>query len=110
MNKTSTTKPTTTPRITTTTYQTAYVPIDIPVKDDPFVTPTLESLCTFDTCSLDPTYKDTDTVLNITIWNQPIVQYRMPIRPFSCTHNRSQHPSTTVRYALIFDWCIRQTI
>ena len=55
-NKTSTIKPTTTPHITTTTYQTAYVPIDIPVKDDPSVTPTLKTLCTLDTCSSDSTY------------------------------------------------------
>ena len=51
---TDTTKsaPTITPRITTPTYQTAYAPIKIPVKDDPFVTPTLKTLCTLDTCSL----------------------------------------------------------
>ena len=33
------------------------------------------------------------------IWNKPIVQYRMPIRPNTC--NRSRHPSTAVQYALI---------
>ena len=44
-------------------------------------------------------YSNTDAILNITIWNQPIVQYRMPIQPN--TRNRSRHPSTAVRYALI---------
>ena len=72
-----------------------------PVKDDLSVTPTLETLRTLDTQSSDPTYNDTDAILNITIWNQPIVQYRMPIQPFAATRNRSRHPSTAVRYALI---------
>ena len=39
--------------------------------------------------------------LIIMIWNQSIVQYRMPIRPFASTRNRSRHPSTAVRYPLI---------
>ena len=95
----STTKPT--PAAATTGKTTAYAPIEIPIKDDPSVTPTLETLCTLDTRSSDPTYNDTDVILNITIWNQPIVPYRMPIRPLAATRNRSQHPSTAVLYALI---------
>ena len=98
----STTKPTPTAAAATTGKTTAYAPIEIPVKDDPSVTPTLETLCTLDTCSSDPTYNDTDAILNITIWNQPIVQYRMPIRPFVSPRNRYQlHLSTAVQYALI---------
>ena len=68
----STTKLTTTPHIITTpSYQTAFAPIK-PAKDDPIVTPTLETLCTLDTCSSDPTYHKTGAILNITIWNQQI--------------------------------------
>jgi len=69
---------------------------DTTTKDDPSVTPTLSTL---DTRSSHPTNTDTDTILSITIWNQPIVQYRMPIR--STIRNRSRHPSTAVQYALI---------
>ena len=71
-----------------------------PVKDDPSITPTLATLCTIDTRSSDPTYNNTDAIIYITIWNQPIVQCRMPIR--STIRNRSRdHPSTAVQYALI---------
>ena len=66
---------------------TAYAPIEIPVKDDPSVTPTLETLSTLETQPSDPTYNDTDAILNIMIWNQPIVEYKVPIRPN--TRNRS---------------------
>ena len=38
-------------------------------KDDLSVSPTLETLSTFNTQSLAPTYNDTDAILNITIWN-----------------------------------------
>ena len=65
-------------------------------KDDPSITPTLETL---DTRSSDPTYNDTDAILNITIWNKSIVQYQMPNR--STIRNQSRHPSTAVQYALI---------
>ena len=87
----------------TTGKTTAYAPIKIPVKDDSSVTPTVETLCTLATCSLDPTYNDTDdAILNITIWNHPIVQYQMPARPFTTTRNRSrEHPNTAVQFALI---------
>ena len=78
---------------------TTSAPIEIPVKDDTSITPTLETLFTLDTRSSDPTYNDTDAILNITIWNQPIVQYRMPIR--STIRNRSRHPSTAVQLSLI---------
>ena len=44
------------------TYQTAYAPIKIPVKNDPSVTPTLEILCTLDTCSLYSTNTDIDAI------------------------------------------------
>ena len=64
-------------------------------KDDPSVTPTL------DTRSSDSTQNDTDAILNITIWNQSIVQYRMPNRPIDSPRNQSRPPSTAVRYALI---------
>ena len=85
----------------TTGKTTAYAPIKI--RDDLSVTPTLETLCTLATCSSDPTYNDADdAILNITIWNQPIVQYRMPIRPSVFTSNRSRvHPNTAVQFALI---------
>ena len=86
---TGTNKPTTTPHINLlTSHTTAYAPIKIPVKDDPSVTPTLETLCTHNTCSLHPTNIDTNVILNITLWNQPIAQYQMPIQPFVYTHNR----------------------
>ena len=39
-------------------------------------------------------------LINITIWNQPLVQYQMPKRP--TTHNQSiPDPSIAVQYALI---------
>ena len=100
-NKNSTIRPCTNkPRTAGNSKTVAHAPINIPVKDDPSITPTLETLCTVDTRSSDPTYNDTaDAILNITIWNQPIVQYKVPLR--SNTRNRSQHPSTAVRYALI---------
>ena len=80
----------------------AHPPTAIPVKDDLSVTPTLKTLCTLDTCSLNSTTIDNDAILNITIWNQPIAQYQMPIRPLASTRNRSQeHPNTVVQYALI---------
>ena len=97
-----TTKPIAAPRITATpTYHTASAsaPIEIPVKDDPSITSTLRTLCTLDTRSSDPSNNDTNAILNIMIWNQPIVQYRMPKR--STIHNQSRHHSTAVQYALI---------
>ena len=98
---TTTTSPSTTKpaaaATATTGKTTAYAPIEI--KDDPSVTPTLETLCTLDTCSSDPTYNDTDAILNITIWNQPIVQYKVPIQPN--TRNRSRNPSIAVQHAMI---------
>ena len=73
-----------------------------PVKDDPSATPTLKTPCTLNTCSLHSTKITNDAILSITIWNQPIVQYRMPIQPFASTRNQScEHPSTAVWYALI---------
>ena len=100
---TTTTSPSTTKpaaaATATTGKTTAYAPIEIPIKDDPSVTPTLETLCTLDTRSSQSTHIDNDAILRITIWNQPIVQYRMPIRPLAS--HRSQRPSIAVRYALI---------
>ena len=95
----STTKPIPIAAAATTGKTTAYAPIEIPIKDDPSVTPTLETLCTLDTRSSQSTHIDNDAILQITIWNQPIVQYRMPIRPLAS--HRSQRPSIAVRYALI---------
>ena len=68
-------------------------------KDDTSVTPTLETLSTLDTRTSHPTNIDNDTILSITIWNQPIVQYQLPIRPN--TRHRSRHPSIAVQHALI---------
>ena len=68
-------------------------------KDDMSVTPTLTTLSTLDTRSSHPTNIDPDTILSITIWKQPIVQYRLPIRP-ATTRNRSR-PSIAVQHALI---------
>ena len=54
------------------------------VKDDSSVTPTLETLCTLDTLDTRLSHSTNvanDTILRITIWNQPIVQYQLPIRP-----------------------------
>ena len=98
-NKTTTNANTTTihlctnkPRPTVNTKTIAHTPTAIPVKDDPSVTPTPETLCTFDTCSSNSTTIDNDAILNIKIWIQPI----------SFNSNRSQeHHSTTVQYALI---------
>ena len=69
------------------------------IKDDTSVTPTLETLCTQDTRSSNQT--DADILISITTWNKPIVQYRMPTRPFASDRKRSRHPSTAVWYALI---------
>ena len=81
---------------------TASAPIEIQVKDDSSATPTLETLCTLDTQSSDLSDNDTDAILNITIWNQPIAQYRMPNRSTAYTRNQSrEHPNTAVQYALI---------
>ena len=49
----STTKPT--PAAVNTSKTTAYTPIKIPIKDDPSITPTLETLCSLDTCFSCPT-------------------------------------------------------
>ena len=98
-NKTNDTKPSTTPRITTPTYHTAPAPIKIPVKDDPSTTPTLETLSTLDTRSSHRTDIDTDTIISITIWNHPIVKYRVPIR--TNNRNRSRNPSIAVQHAMI---------
>ena len=82
---------------TRTTHQ--HLPAHDTAKDNPSVTPTLETLSTLDTRSTHPTNTDPDTILSITIWNQPISQYRIPFRPN--TRNRTRHPSTAVQYALI---------
>ena len=72
----------------------------VTTKDDTSVTPTLETLSTQDTRTSHPTNIDTDTILSITIWNQPIAQYRIPPRP-NTRHRSREHPSTAVQYALI---------
>ena len=87
--------------ITTKTKKTRTKHQRLPVTttDNTSVTPTLETLCTIEIRSSHPTNIDSDTILSITIWNQPIVQYRIPPRPNTC--HRSRHPSTAVQYALI---------
>ena len=70
------------------------------LPDDPSVMPTLDTISTLvDTPSSHPTNIDNDTILSITIWNQPIVQYQLQIQPN--TRNRSRHPSIAVQHALI---------
>ena len=49
----------------TSSQTTAYAPIKILVKDDPSVSPTIETLCTLDTCSLHSTNIDNDAILSI---------------------------------------------
>ena len=69
-------------------------------KDDTSVAPTLETLYTINTTPRQ--HGNADMLLSITIWNQPIVQYRLPTRPSAPTRNRSwEHPSTAVQYVLI---------
>jgi hypothetical protein len=53
--------------------------IPVTAKDDTSVASTLKTLSTIDTRSSHPTNIDTDTILSITIWNQPILQYQLPI-------------------------------
>ena len=65
-------------------------------KDDTSVTPTLETLSTTNTST---PHDNADMLISITIWNKPIVQYQLPIRPN--TRNRSRHPSIAVHHALI---------
>ena len=75
------------PTLATNSNTVAHTLTKTPAKDNPSITPTLKILCTVDTQSSDPTNTDTDAILSITIWNQPIVKCRMPIR--STTHNQS---------------------
>ena len=49
-------------------------------KDDTSITPTLNTLSTLDTRSSHPTNIDPDTILSITIWNQPMVHYSTECR------------------------------
>ena len=70
------------------------------LPDDPSVMPTLDTISTLvDTPSSHPTNIDNDTILSITIWNQPIVQYQLPIRPN--TRDRARNPSIAVQHAMI---------
>ena len=85
---TSTTRPGSNRPTLAANSNTTSTPIEIPVKDDTSITPTLDTLYTLDTRSSDPTYNDTNAI-----------QYRMLIR--STIRNRSRHPSTAVQYALI---------
>ena len=99
---TSTSRPgTNRPQLAANSNNVAHTLTKIPVRDERYVTHTLKTLCTLNTRSSDPTYNDTDAILNIMIWNQPILQYQMPIQPFTPIHNRSRQPSTAIRYALI---------
>ena len=63
--------------------KTAYIAptkvrLDFTTNDALSITPTLEILSTLDTHSSHQTTGTPDTILSITIWNQPIVHYRMP--------------------------------
>ena len=65
-------------------------------KDDTSVTSTLKTLCTQDTRFSHSNNVANDTILSITIWNQPISQYRIPPQP-NTGHQSRGHPSTAVR-------------
>ena len=69
-------------------------------KDDTSVTPTLETLSTLDTRSSHHNENEA-TLINLTIWNQQVVQYRMPKRPNTKTNRSVPNPSIAVQYALI---------
>ena len=60
---------------------------ETPVTDDPSVTPTLETFYTLNTRSPHHTDDTPNTILSFTILNQPFVQYRIPNRPTTQTHN-----------------------
>jgi len=90
-------KPTTHKHKTTKTRPKLHHPL-VTTKDDTSVTPTLETLCTTETRSSHQ--NDADTMVNITIWTQPVVQYRMPNRPTTTIRSQPPH-STAVQYALI---------
>ena len=82
--------------------RTKHQRLPVTTKDDTSVTPTLETLSTLDTRSSHQTNIDPDTILSITIWNQPIAQYRIPSRPNTHNRHRSRvQSSTAVQYALI---------
>ena len=71
-----------------------HLPAHDTTKDDPSVTPTLSTL---DTRSSQQTNNiDPDTILSITMWNQPIVQYQIPFRPSISPRKRSRLRSTAV--------------
>ena len=75
-------------------------------KDDTSVTPTLETLCTIDTNTPNQN-GDANVLISITIWNKPIVQYRIP-NPTN-TRNRSREHTNQYCCPVCFDWCVRQT-
>ena len=75
-------------------------------KDDTSVTSTLKTLCTQDTRFSHSNNVANDTILSITIWNQPISQYRIPPQP-NTGHQSRGHPSTAVRTMICFDWCVQ---
>ena len=78
---------------------------DLPVTVTPII---LETLCIHNTCSSHQTTRTPDTILNITIWNQPLVQCLMPNQqPYAYTRQQSVRPSTTI--VVCSAWCVRQT-
>jgi hypothetical protein len=98
---TGTTKPAPAGNSTNSTPTTAYTLTEITVKDDVSTIPTLKTLC-IHTLESDPNkiIVASHMLINFTIWNQPIVHYRMPNQPN--TYHRSRlDPSTAVQYTLI---------
>ena len=87
---------------TTKKTHTKHQRLIVTTKDDSSVTPTIETRSTTDTSTRHNNANiNTDAILSIMIWNKPIVQYRMPIRPLASDRNQSRPISTAVRYALI---------
>ena len=96
------TKPSVTP--TTVPSSVTFTPKDdLPVTVTPII---LETLCIHNTCSSHQTTRTPDTILNITIWNQPLVQCLMPNNHMPI-RQQSMRPSTTI--VLCSAWCVRQT-
>ena len=91
--------PTASHKHTTKKTRTKHQRLLVTTKDDTSTTPTLETLSTTDTSTCHQHHGNADMLINLTIWNKPIVQYRMQTQS---TRNQSrEHPSTAVQYALI---------
>ena len=68
--------------------------------NDSYTTPTLKTLCTLDTHPIKKLVAN-DMLINIMIWNQPIVQYRMSNQ--LTNHTRSQQDPSIAVHLLCFD-------